>query len=173
MQKIPIRGAYHYYSSGVPWKAQADLFLATTKGKGFHFYCVDYERAYNTLNNRTIAEVAEMVKYIKAQTGLKLKCMVYFSPSIYNESILPYGYDAWNAQQETPLDWHTPITVHKTWDEIRAQRNLLMAASDWTQIPDAVLTFTERQAWQTYRQDLRDIPQNYTNPDDVVFPVQP
>ncbi len=96
--KIPIRGAYHYYSSGVPWKAQADLFLSVTKGKGFHFYVVDYERAYNTLNARTIAEVSEMVKYIKSQTGQR--CMVYFSPSIYNESIKPFGYGLWAHQQD-------------------------------------------------------------------------
>jgi len=97
-QKVAIRGAYHYYSSGVPWKAQADLFLATVKGKGFHFYVVDYERAYNALSARTIAEVSEMVKYIKAQTGQR--CMVYFSPSIYNESIKPFGYGLWAHQQD-------------------------------------------------------------------------
>lgn len=95
---LPVRGAYHYYSSGVPWKTQADLFLKVVKDKGFHFYCVDYERAFNTLSGRTIAEVAEMVKYIKAQTGQR--CLIYFSPSIYNENIKPCGYAAWARQQE-------------------------------------------------------------------------
>ncbi len=96
--KIPIRGAYHYYSSGVPWKDQANLFLSITKNKGFHFYVVDYERAYNELSKRTIAEVAEMVSYIKGVT--KQRCLVYFSPSIYNESIKPFGYDTWAKAQE-------------------------------------------------------------------------
>jgi hypothetical protein len=82
----------------VAWKAQADLFLATVKGKGFHFYVVDYEKAFNQLSKRTIAEVAEMVKYIKAQSGMK--CMVYFSPSVYNEAIKPYGYDTWAHLQD-------------------------------------------------------------------------
>lgn len=80
----------------------------------------------------------------------------------------------WNAQQETPLDLTSTITPPgPSWDDIRTQRNSLMAACDWTQLPDAVLTFSERQLWQNYRQALRDIPQNYTNPDLVLFPVQP
>jgi len=98
VQKIPIRGAYHYYSSGVSWKSQADLFLSVVKGKGFHFYVVDYEGAYNSLSARTIAEVAEMVKYIKAQTNQR--CMVYFSPSIYNDYIKPFGCSNWAHQQD-------------------------------------------------------------------------
>ena len=98
VSKIAIRGAYHYYSSGVSWKAQADLFLATVKDKGYHFYVVDYERAFNSLSARTIAEVAEMVKYIKAQTGKR--CLVYFSPSVYNEAIKPFGHANWAHQQD-------------------------------------------------------------------------
>lgn len=92
VKKIPIRGAYHYYSSGAPWKAQADLFLSITKDK-FDFLVVDYEKAYNNLSIRTIAEVAEMVKYIKEQTGKR--CMLYFSPDVWNTSIKPYKYDSW------------------------------------------------------------------------------
>jgi GH25 family lysozyme M1 (1,4-beta-N-acetylmuramidase) len=97
VQKLDIRGAYHYYSSGVNWKYQADLFLSVTKDKGFHFYVLDYEGAYNNLNARTIAEASEFVKYVKQQTGKK--CMIYFSPNIFNTAIRPYGYASWaNAQ---------------------------------------------------------------------------
>jgi len=98
VKKIGIRGAYHYYSSGVPWKAQADLFLSVVRNKGFHFYVMDYERAYNTLNARTIAEASEFVKYVKEQTGKK--CLFYFSPSIYNEFIRPFGYANWCNLQD-------------------------------------------------------------------------
>jgi hypothetical protein len=114
VQKIPIRGAYHYYSSGVPWVKQAQLFLEIIKGKGFHFLVVDYERSFNTLSTRTIAEVAEMVKYIRVASGLR--CMVYFSPSIYNESIKPYGYGPWAHEQDiwiAQYPWtltQTPLT---------------------------------------------------------------
>jgi len=43
-------------------------------------------------------------------------------------------------------------------DEMRAQRNRRLAASDWTQTLDAPLTDEQRAAWATYRQQLRDAP---------------
>ena len=46
----------------------------------------------------------------------------------------------------------------------------LLAASDWTQVADAPV---DSAAWAVYRQTLRDIPQDYTNPDDVVWPIPP
>lgn len=41
----------------------------------------------------------------------------------------------------------------------RAQRDALLAASDWTQTaPDAPLTDEQRKEWAAYRQHLRDHP---------------
>jgi len=59
------------------------------------------------------------------------------------------------------------------WDAIKAMRNQLLSECDWTQLPDAVLTLEEKSAWSDYRQALRDIPQDYATPDDVVFPIPP
>lgn len=42
-------------------------------------------------------------------------------------------------------------------EEIRSQRNDLLAKSDWTQLPDAPLTEEKRAEWSTYRQALRDL----------------
>ena len=56
------------------------------------------------------------------------------------------------------------------WDEVRAERDRLLAASDWTQLADAPV---DAAAWTTYRQQLRDIPQDFDSPDDVVWPEQP
>ena len=44
---------------------------------------------------------------------------------------------------------------------MRAQRDAFLAASDWTQMPDSTLTGEQRQAWATYRQQLRDAPANW------------
>jgi hypothetical protein len=54
--------------------------------------------------------------------------------------------------------------------KVRAQRNHLLAASDWTQIPDAPV---DQAAWATYRQALRDVPQQSGFPDDVAWPPKP
>jgi len=44
--------------------------------------------------------------------------------------------------------------------QIRGQRNTLLAACDWTQIADC--TITNKAAWATYRQTLRDLPSTIT-----------
>jgi hypothetical protein len=58
-------------------------------------------------------------------------------------------------------------------DDYDDERVRLLSACDWTQLPDAPLTDTERVTWQQYRQALRDLPQTYPNPSDVIFPEQP
>lgn len=61
-----------------------------------------------------------------------------------------------------------PIII--TWENIRDKRNGLLDASDYTQVPDFP---GDRSAWAAYRQLLRDIPQTFTNPKDVVWPEKP
>lgn len=39
----------------------------------------------------------------------------------------------------------------------RRRRDQLLAASDWTQLPDSPLSSTQRAAWGEYRQQLRDL----------------
>ena len=40
----------------------------------------------------------------------------------------------------------------------RVQRDGLLAASDWTQLPGEPLTDEQKAAWDTYRDELRDYP---------------
>ena len=58
------------------------------------------------------------------------------------------------------------------WGEIRAKRNQLLKDSDYTMLKDYSTTVSE-QEWTTYRQSLRDIPQDYDSPDEVVYPDKP
>jgi hypothetical protein len=58
----------------------------------------------------------------------------------------------------------------KTWEQIRIQRNYLLAESDYTQLPD----FSgDKEAWAAYRLQLRDITITFSTPDEVVFPQKP
>jgi hypothetical protein len=54
--------------------------------------------------------------------------------------------------------------------DIRNQRNVLLAASDWTQVDDAPV---DKAAWATYRQALRDITSQADFPHSVVWPTKP
>jgi len=71
----------------------------------------------------------------------------------------------WDGQAFLP-----PPLPAITWDNVRGGRDRLLAASDWTQVADAPV---DQQAWAVYRQALRDIPQDFASPDDVVWPEQP
>lgn len=53
---------------------------------------------------------------------------------------------------------------------IRARRDKLLAASDWTQLPDAPV---DAEAWAGYRQELRDLPQQEGFPANCVMPAPP
>jgi hypothetical protein len=65
------------------------------------------------------------------------------------------------------------IPDDEKWFSIRNYRNELLAKSDWSQLADAPFLAEEKSAWTAYRQALRDVPQDFGNPDDVMFPEQP
>lgn len=56
---------------------------------------------------------------------------------------------------------------------LRANRNELLAASDWTQSPDSPLSEAQQQSWRDYRQALRDLPENTTDPLNPTWPSKP
>ena len=52
------------------------------------------------------------------------------------------------------------------------KRNALIAQSDWVMFEDASPK-PSKEAWLTYRQVLRDIPQTFSKPEEVVWPEKP
>ena len=61
-------------------------------------------------------------------------------------------------------------SADKIAEDVRSLRNQLLADSDWTQVADAPV---DQAAWATYRQALRDIPEQNGFPDNVTWPVAP
>jgi len=55
-------------------------------------------------------------------------------------------------------------------NQVRAERDRLLTATDWTQVADAPVVSLE---WQPYRQALRDVPQQSGFPDSVEWPTPP
>lgn len=72
------------------------------------------------------------------------------------------------------LDWNAPIvegaTVDQQFDYVRVVRDRELAATDWTQLPDAPC---DREAWAEYRQILRDLPEQNDDPKLIIFPNRP
>ena len=61
------------------------------------------------------------------------------------------------------------LTAAEPMKELRAERDKLIAATDWWASSD--LTMTAEQT--AYRQALRDITEDYSSLDDVVWPTKP
>ena len=67
------------------------------------------------------------------------------------------------------LSW-SPCPTHAL-KTLREERNVRLAASDYpplTERPEA-----EQPAWRAYRQALRDLPENTTDPFNPVYPEKP
>jgi hypothetical protein len=56
------------------------------------------------------------------------------------------------------------------WAVIRARRDVLLAPTDWTQLPDVPLA--TKEIWAAYRQALRDITQQ-ADPHNIIWPTPP
>lgn len=56
---------------------------------------------------------------------------------------------------------------------IRHWRNRELLASDWTQLPDIETGKVDVAAWRVYRQQLRDMLDQSTDPKQIVFPTPP
>lgn len=65
-----------------------------------------------------------------------------------------------------------PETIPDEWliERMRIERNRLLAESDWAVLPDAP---TDKTAWETYRQALRDFPSTWTPGPTANFPDPP
>jgi len=61
------------------------------------------------------------------------------------------------------------ITTAVNWNNLRTQRNNLIAETDYLALSDATLT----DEMSTYRQALRDLPANTTDPANPVWPTKP
>lgn len=87
-------------------------------------------------------------------------------------------YRSWNGTSweytEIPLPpAPEPPTIEDQQVTIRNDRNGRLALSDWTQLPDVPLSSEVKAAWATYRQALRDVPQQAGFPQEVTWPQIP
>lgn len=53
---------------------------------------------------------------------------------------------------------------------VRAQRNQMLAETDWTQLPDSPVSAA---AWANYRQALRDVTAQQGFPENIQWPAKP
>ena len=107
----------------------------------------------------TVTEVLVLADGVKGDEALAAFGLVE------QDGVRPGVGWSWDGSAFAP-----PPPPPATWDSIRAERDRLLAASDWTQVADAPV---DAAVWAVYRQALRDVPQDYATPDEVVWPIPP
>jgi len=109
------------------------------------------------------------------------ECVLHFKPDTTQgftwkntwESIrFPEGYEKPSKEEfEAKLQ---ELIDAQPWKELREERNKRIARTDYLAIPDYPHATEEvKQAWLDYRQALRDLPANTTDPENPVWPVAP
>ena len=100
-------------------------------------------------------------------------------PTITDTQVLEEGTPVFSTEDQR---WTQVFTVRDMTAEevasrndaqaaaVRAERNSLLASSDWTQVADAPV---DKAAWATYRQALRDITAQAGFPWTIDWPTQP
>lgn len=68
------------------------------------------------------------------------------------------------------LDGDNEVSSDVLKERIRIWRNGELTATDWTQLAD---TNADKVAFATYRQELRDLPEQDADPRKWVFPTRP
>lgn len=95
---------------------------------------------------------------------------------VLSDPVLEIGdgvvYATYTKRNKT--DEEMGIVLNEEWNRVREYRNKLLSDTDYITTGDrwAALSDEQKTAWATYRQALRDIPQTFDSPLEVVFPTK-
>lgn len=82
---------------------------------------------------------------------------------VVDSEVIPKTQDAISAEEDR-------VNKNKAWAAFRQKRDLMLKRSDFTQLGDSG---RDKKAWAKYRQALRDLPENVTDPRTAIFPEPP
>jgi hypothetical protein len=94
----------------------------------------------------------------------------------------PVNKSTWTVQPSTLQSAAQPtidafdIPAEETawqWYAVRTQRDQSLTISDWTQGNDTPLDASDVTTWGTYRETLRNIPQDQSDPYAIEWPTPP
>ena len=89
----------------------------------------------------------------------------------------PNGNVPFTAEEEVARDAEEAAQAAKAparaWQTLRDKRDQLLTETDWVVTMHKELGTNISSAWKTYRQALRDLPANTSDPTDVTWPTKP
>jgi len=126
---------------------------------------------YRTFYNNTTGKI--LISRKMSQSSVDTRLAQYTDQSVLN--VYTDDIDNKCVNLETlEIETITPVNIVPGW--MRQRRNAKLLESDWTQAADSPLSSSKKTEWATYRQQLRDLPSNYSNPtskDDITWPTPP
>lgn len=85
------------------------------------------------------------------------------------DSFIPVHLEPISEAQALELA-NPPPTSEQLAEQARKKRDLLLAESDFSQLPDAPVNAS---VWAAYRQELRDVPEQVGFPETIDWPERP
>jgi hypothetical protein len=89
-----------------------------------------------------------------------------------DDEVIEYLDPSQSPPSSAEIDAELEIMAQELpWNIVRVERDALLKDSDHVMLADFPLE--DKSDWEAYRQELRDIPQDYDDTDDVVYPEEP
>ena len=87
---------------------------------------------------------------------------------IYSQAETTFNNEIKRLEDISPFN-----TTTYQWQMLRNQRDDKLLICDWTQGNDTPLGSSKKTEWATYRQALRDLPSNTSDPKNPTWPSEP
>lgn len=87
---------------------------------------------------------------------------------LYSRAIETYNNEKQRLIDEQKAQEEAREAARDYWKELRYIRNQKLTECDWTQFSDVSLSEEQKNSWKVYRQALRDLPNNITDPKPLV-----
>jgi len=94
-------------------------------------------------------------------TPFNVNGATYAGIEILNDTVLP--------SEDAVMAEYARVEAAEPMRLLREERDRLIAETDWMANSDVTMS----DAWRTYRQALRDLPANTTDPANPVWPTEP
>lgn len=152
-----------------------NLFYVQANGDTFIRHIHDIEPTYWDDDNycRVAKLTPEQIEHFGVHQ-LKLVTPPYYDPATqtreHGDALLIDGVWTQNYIVSELDPEAAAAKAEAQWGVVRSERNGLLADCDWTQIADAPV---DDLVWAVYRQALRDLPANTTDPFNVQWPEPP
>lgn len=119
------------------------------------------------IENNLVTNVVVLDESVGVQHNLKRAFV-----TIPNIGVVAKG---WTYLPDEDTFLPPPRNILAEWAEVRRVRDTYLVESDLYVMPDrwAAYNQDEQNAWAVYRKALRDIPQNFIDPKEVVWPQKP